>query len=245
MTELSIIFCGDMVRAILEGRKTQTRRIVKMRVNGMTYYPGPVAGFHYDAAYQTWQPHMAAHSDKDVDAGAVAGLDEWKCPYPVGRRLWVRENWRVASINHSISSAQFYTIQFRAGFGVLPHPQPDQSRFMDYTLGDWITNKGETGCLFGRWRPSIFMPRWASRISLEITDVRVERVQDISEADARAEGVNTIPYMLPGEENYPPIGLTSIPQWRFRNLWDSLNSERGQGWAENPWVYASTFRRAG
>lgn len=88
------------------------------------------------------------------------------------------------------------------------------------------------------WNPSIFMPRWASRITLEITDVRVERVQEITEEDARAEG-------FPGERWATGHGDYSeiAPSEQFRELWDKLNASRGFGWDANPWVWVIEFKR--
>ena len=93
------------------------------------------------------------------------------------------------------------------------------------------------------WHPSIFMPRWASRLTLEITAVRAERLQDITEEDAKAEGLSDIPYMMPGEEGVRGFGPDSITRPRFRALWDSLNAKRGYGWDANPWAWVIEFRR--
>jgi hypothetical protein len=101
-------------------------------------------------------------------------------------------------------------------------PSPDYKQFLVYAVDD-----PAVGYEF-RARPSIHMPRWASRITLEITDVRVERLQDIGTDDARAEG-------MIGDENDSPTG-------HYETLWDKLNAKRGFGWDVNPWVWALTFR---
>lgn len=175
MKERPILFSAPMVRALLTGTKTQTRRIAipKRSIEPMT--------------------------------------DE--CPYgQPGDRLWVREAWRVEGKHTDSYSPSCIEIN-RAHFGRI-----------DYEASiTW--NKS----MYGKLRPSIHMPRWASRITLEVTGVRVERLQDISEADARAEG----------------ISRADCPDWHattdYRALWESIN---GPGsWDANPWVWVVEFRR--
>ena len=127
------------------------------------------------------------------------------CPHgEVGTRLWVRETWYTDDGR---------TAQYRADYGHGTREPAD------------IADRGQ------HWRPSIFMPRWASRILLEITEVRVQRVQEISDDDVKSEGVLTF------AERYP-LGVSF-----FKPLWDSLNAKRGYGWDKNPWVWVLGFRR--
>ena len=129
------------------------------------------------------------------------------CPYgTIGDRLWVRETWATTE---------------QAGV----HPS-DAEILYRATDPDWETWDG------WRWSPSIFMPRWASRLTLRIMSVSVERVQDITEADAKAEGV--VP--VPGTE-----GNSHSYRWPFCLLWDSINAGRGFGWDANPWVWVIGF----
>lgn len=239
--EKPILFSSPMVQAILDGRKTQTRRIIK---------PQPPS--HIDVLHGHDLRGRAPYDLEHSETGGVIGYgfhDDsdvlYKFPYgPVGSRLWVRERWRVASINHSIPVAQFYTIQF-ANFGVLPHPQPEQSLFAPLAASEaWAM--GETGTGFGKWRPSIHMPRWASRITLEITDIRVQRLQEISEEDAIAEGIQ-IGQGLCGENVYwdygdnesrSPLKFGAVDS--FYTLWESINGEGS--WDLNPWLWALTFK---
>lgn len=184
--ERPILFSGPMVRAILEGRKTQTRRVV----NHQSYFP---------ANRQTWP----------LDANGLGAPGAISCPYGnPGQRLWVRETWQ---------------------------PGPDDS--VAYRASDDMNHN--------QWKPSIFMPRWASRITLEVTDVRVERVQAISRLDIVAEGwphderqALQIAQVIAGLDD-EVIDDASI-EW-FADLWDSINAKRGYSWESNPWVWVITF----
>lgn len=184
MKERPILFSGPMVRAILDGRKTMTRRIVK-----------PQPGDH--------------HSDEGY--GAMH-----RCPFEVGMRLWVREKWRPYSGVHK------RIIEFPDG-GFIPVESAPEV---------WSSPKTRVP---NGWCPSIHMPRWASRITLEIVSIRVERLDTISEADAAAEGVSL-------ELESTPWGVLPTPfWWAFRNLWQSIN---GPGsWNDNPWVWVIEFKR--
>jgi len=192
MKERPILFSGPMVRAILDGSKTQTRRTFK----GTTEHKGP-----YNPAC------MEAHQQAN-GWGSI-------CPHGTpGDRLWVRETWAV-----------------QHGFDAwTPRHIPRGARIYYSATADL---KGPCGVGGLRCRPSIFMPRWASRILLEITDVRVQRLQEISEGDARAEGAI-------GALN-DSIGDNWCACEAFAALWESIN---GPGsWHANPWVWAITFQR--
>lgn len=193
--ERPILFNGAMVRAILEGRKTQTRRVVADK-------------------------HMPL-----VFAAALPALHE-SCPYgQPGDRLWVRESFQPLFAdgieNHwetNWKTGKGYAISYPATDGI--------QEFVD--ADDNISS----AC-----KPSIHMPRWASRILLEITAIRVERLQDISEADARAEGA---PLEL-GELERLILGAKAKHRSGFVRLWQSINGE--QSWHENPWVWVVEFKR--
>lgn len=191
MKERPILFKAPMVRAILDGSKTQTRRVVKQDREGLLdCKPIPAWDFF-------WQ--------------CVA------CPYgQPGDRLWVRETFGDCTPGaDAVVGTKWERPWYRADaddYGLLGHDGEGPVYVEDV-----------------RWRPSIHMPRWASRILLEITDVRVERVQDISDRDARDEGAEHI-----GDcEGAYVAG--------FRRLWEAINGD--DSWAENPWVWVVTFRR--
>ncbi len=192
MKELPIRFSGPMVKAILDGSKTQTRRVVKQDRDGLLdCKPTPA----WDAFWQ-----------------CVA------CPYgKPGDRLWVRETFGIDDEDGA----------------VLYFADPDTAQNAEHAR---ICEDR-----YPRRRPSIHMPRWASRILLEITDVRVERVQDISEADAQAEGIEYSErfegYCIGMAEHYH----SHDPRLSYASLWESINGP--DSWAANPWVWVVEFRR--
>lgn len=207
MKERPILFTAAMVRALLDGRKGQTRRIV------------------------TPQPEVSAQGNlmgdwlrKPLDGLILPKLQDITihCPYGVaGDHLWVREAWRTTGDGGRVDDMpprdlQPHTVWYEAD-GVAPADQ----------------------CV-GKYRPAMFMPRWASRITLEVTGVRVEQLQAINERDASAEGV------VPTWSDGIPIQhdcTGDLCRPRFRELWDSLNDARGYGWDTNPWVWVVEFKR--
>lgn len=209
-----ILFSDEMVKALLDGRKTQTRRIVK---------PQPLG--EHDKCFGWFGkglPPQAPCAAKGLYCESSRGLFVVAdCPYEVGDQLWVRETWGVLSWTCVIGDRgrQRTEVVFRAG----PHPF-DRDR-----PHGWEDGKD-------KWRPSIHMPRAASRITLSITDVRVERVQDISEADAKAEGCDGNCGV-----GYIPAYQKGPCAYHFASLWDSINGEGS--WASNPFCWAITFRR--
>lgn len=208
MIERPILFSGPMVRAILDGSKSQTRRVVR----GQKRIAHDVTNFNL-GAFWGWAANDAAVRE--------LGSQNLQCPYGTpGERLWVRESFT-----------------WRRGNGIRPWYRADGEQ---PTREDGQPIPWDAG---PRWHPSIHMPRRICRITLEVTDVRVERLQDISEDDARAEGVDDGPGR--GSHVYPspraargPLGHRGV----FRELWDTINGKRAP-WASNPWVWAVSFRR--
>lgn len=216
MKERPILFSAPMVHAILEGRKTQTRRKVFNRRT--TDYQSIEE--RDDGTHWPWRETEDAQ-------------DHWyPCPYgQPGDRLWVRETWQGPLIDEELEE------EF--------HQSPDYFKkpsFCAYRASDTLDAINADGEELG-WRPSIHMPRWASRILLEVTGVRVERLQDISESDAMAEGVervvgptNGVVYRT-GADNR----LNSLASGAYAMLWEQIN---GAGsWFENPWVWVVEFKR--
>lgn len=214
MTERPIIFSAPMVKAILEGRKTQTRRILKNQ-HPRVIPGGPV----YDAG-----GGQMDYVESEHDFGTL--------PYAVGDLLWVREAWRA-----------------EARFDKMPMAVKPTGALVSYEADyDYEPNDG---CR-GRLRPSIHMPRWASRITLRVTEVRVQRLQDISEEDAKAEGVEPLhggyyPYgistfmtVMLGDREVPAQYCPTARQ-SFQMLWGHIH---GPGaWEANPYIVALTFKR--
>ncbi|MFU0588846.1 hypothetical protein ACMZ5Z_16775 [Klebsiella pneumoniae] len=210
MKERGMIFNGEMVRALLDDRKTQTRRPIKWKQTRFTEI-----GEREDGSKWPWSED-AEHA-----------CDFWHpCPFgAVGDRIWVRETWNK--------------------YGGLLTYRADH---------DWIDDmRKETVCT-AKWVPSIHMPRWASRILLEITDLRVERLNAISPEDAESEGLERTNFTgfgdEPGLPSYPEPDVYFDPlkkQWKeyppeaFAGLWESIYGEGS--WQANPWVWVIEFKR--
>lgn len=227
MREIPILFNDEMVRAILDGKKTQTRRVVK---------------------WPAWVP------EKDrikilptgicrVEDGRV--VRRMRCPYgEPGDALWVREAWRITSMDGAFCPRR---AAYRAGGerplyvstgqqGAEPPSYPVAA-----LRSLWARESDPV-----KWCPSIHMPRWASRLTLRVTSVRVERVQGISDADIAAEGLTVT---APATETTPAIGYVDLPSGNrihstLRGCWEDLwTSVYGaDSWSENPWVWAVSFR---
>ena len=220
MTTRPILFSGEMVRAILDGRKSQTRRVVK--------HPARASASEFDDAMRKAREMGWPGAQK---RGPCDGI-EWacRCPYGApGGLLYVKEAFRVAPESHPPDG--HYWCEWLA----------DGVRWeMDYSEVE------EQRVKPGRVRTGRFMPRWASRITLEVTGVRVERVQEITPEDAAAEGCGTV-LVRDGERVANLIAISdeakSAQVDRFRALWDSINAARGYGWDVNPWVFVVEFER--
>lgn len=172
-----ILFSTPMVQAILEGRKTQTRRVIK---------PQP----------EEWKQLFSTDDTKFPIRKKAQGFELIKSKYNKGDILWVRETFAEITNGHNETF-----IEYKA----------------NGNTGDW------------KWKPSIYMPKKAARIFLEVTNVRAERLQDITGEDSVNEGVPNGPYAI-------------NPVTNFKKLWDSINSKR-HPWESNPWVWVYDFER--
>ena len=216
MRERAILFSSPKIRAILDDRKTMAREVVK---------PQP------EPEWWPVQNTVAGCTDAVfLEEGSNAGQrieHRIRCPYRVGMSLWVRETWQTCSGGY-VPGVRFVA----DGTEVFP-----EFENLDALPRDWQD--------FNKKRSPIHMPRWVSRITLEVVSVRVERVQEISEADAKAEGV-TPDLEDSGGQNQDGSWI-SIPRYvySFRDLWDSIHAKRGYGWDANPLVWVVEFRRAG
>jgi len=239
MKEHPIIFSTDSVRAILEGRKTQTRRVIKPQPQLIDYIPKGcrLARKIYEAKYDS----RIYHFHNSFGAWVIKDY----CPYgQVGDRLWVKENHTYGGGDYDTQTCY---ICYSDGIEI-KHKIPMYYSW-DKTC-KWCYTK-----LDGTYpiRPSIFMPRWASRINLGITGLRVERLQEITEEDMAREGIE-VTFHSPGDFGLPnpcATGVVDLPNGQRRystalccwqSLWDSLNVKRGYGWNKNPWVWVIEFK---
>jgi hypothetical protein len=225
-----LICIVSSVRSILAGTKTQSRRVVKGWPNSGTS-DWQLLGFHDGiAAFRSSGERL-----------------EVRCPCPIGTRLWVRETWRPWSWREDGA----IRIQFCADGAIGVCDVDDEDWYCRIAEEATLRcekiglPRDEEGCYHWPaqenplpWKPGLFLPRAGSRITLEVTDVRVQRVQDISEDDALAEGVEPC-YWGCYDFSYSAM---PAPLANYRRLWDEINAKRGFGWAVNPWVWAYTFR---
>ncbi len=196
MKEYPILFNTEMVKAILDGTKTQTRRVIKSQPPKDYTFKGSDGGnpllptdsdYYWMNSYAMWRP---------------------KQKYQVGSKLWVRETWCHPADCVPYRHPSYHKL-------VLYRADDGKERFP--LSGNWKQYDRDY-----KWKPSIHMPRWASRITLEITEVRVEQLNCMTESDAYLEGVdNLVTFML---------------------LWDRLNKKRGYEWTSNCWVWVLTFK---
>jgi len=227
--ERPILFSGSMVNAIREGRKTQTRRVVRPQ-------PEPMSPFAPAALPGDWTWHRGgcSYTVSNSPHGPADIADD--CPYGVpGDRLWVREKWRPHWTEELGACICYVDGSLRKPRGLTEY---QGHRFMDM-IGDYDENNPSP------WRPSIHMPRWACRLVLEVVSVRVERVQEITSDDAGAEGVGSAIWESCRWKH--PIGVwpdgegRSVERSNFASLWQEIN---GNGsWAVNPWVWVIEFKK--
>lgn len=218
-----MIFNAEMVRAILDGRKTQTRRIMKPQPTPCTLQKG---GHWWPS--NVFKTMLHIEEEMQNGKGGWGGLVGDACPFgDVGDRIWVRETWARYNIDQDS-----HDMAYRA---TTPEDWPEE----------------------GRWRPSIHMPRWASRITLEITGVRVERLSDISHEDAGREGIYTevwdqtvVARNYAAEDEFFQFWSESMPHYvemnelfraSFHSLWQSIYGK--ESWQANPWVWVIEFKR--
>lgn len=229
MKERPILFSGPMVRAILEGRKTQTRRVITDRrewvrdaLPAVQRITKSTADFWNMAVGEYRQIEHCGHK---MDCGHIGCI---RCPFgQPGDRLWVRESW----CHNSPPSGFLYKAD---------------GELVILEDGDGFAECNKDGTTRSPWKSPRFMPRKASRITLEITAVRVERLQDINAEDAIAEGIRRISHGREGyyyhHENMDPSGQNYChADDAFRHLWQSINGP--ESWAANPFVWVVEFKR--
>jgi hypothetical protein len=240
MKERPILFSGPMVRALLDGSKTQTRRVVKRQPHDDV---GPITVAHYEPTVVNWRGEEEPGS---VIFGAYSEDGSWGCKSPFGApddHLWVRESGILMKLLGVMERP-----------GLFRHDVPTTPTVGHY----WVEETRAAGASYNvagcsrasallssggaKVCPSIHMPRWASRITLEITGVRVERLQDITESDAHNEGAIHGPLLPMGWSKAGCVGDDAAMRSRFAVLWDGLAAP-GSDWDANPWVWVVEFKR--
>ena len=229
MTDRPIIFSGPMIRALLDGRKTQTRRVLKpwrgMQAEWLTMkllhsaptcYVAEVGG---RLGVQMQHPH-AGTTQHYGDVDEMSPLTWVRLPYQIGDRLWVREAHYLTD-----DGENEYAVFAAEKQDVEEHLANMQTTMASHPNIDWSKHL--------RLRPPIHMPRWASRLTLTVTDVRVQRLQDISAEDCAAEGIKISDGALLRD------GYMLANRKDFRHLWNSLHGP--DAWDRNDWVAAYTF----
>ncbi|CAA0327728.1 hypothetical protein [Klebsiella pneumoniae] len=250
MTERGMIFNAEMVRAILDGRKTQTRRIMKPQPE-----PCPRGGHWWPS--NVFKTMLHVEEEMQNGKGGWGGLVGDACPFgDVGDRIWVREAYRFPASLDDVSPTGVGEMAVATGYR-----KPWAPTFYEFTGTFSDGWKGfETPPKVsdaGKLRPSIHMPRWASRILLEITDVRVERLNAISEEDAQREGVHTEVwdqtvvarnyaardefFQFWSEDMPHYVEMNQLYRSSFRSLWESIYG--AENWQANPWVWVIEFKR--
>jgi hypothetical protein len=234
----------------MDGTKTQTRRLKNLK--------------EINANPDDWILY-ASNCCNSKGENVVVFLNEKikerreiKCPYgQVGDRLWVKETWRIGAwdeINVRVCVDYKADNFSRKEWIKIPDTYPEDA-FEKYWIessddaqaaglsydsdGNYHWKPGESPC---RWRPSMFMPRWVSRITLEITNIRIERVQNISGEDCEAEGLVSL--IGADDWDFATQAIREINlQLAYKDIWDCLNDKRGYPWAINPWVWVIEFKR--
>lgn len=235
MRERGMIFNAEMVRALLDSRKTQTRRVLTPRQLGLIELAA-IAGECYPL--ESGQQHANSQS-----------YYREHCPFgAVGDRLWVRETWAVVSHAFDDDGLMVGYVPDRPSKAV--HEKAFGRGYYSghtiYAADGGFTWGDDDGCVDGRsyWKPSIHMPRWASRITLEITNVGVQRLQAVSQGDAMREGLIRLPasgrYCLNEGDQYFG-GASRDAREVFSWLWSSIYGD--ESWQANPWVWVVEFKR--
>lgn len=236
-----ILFNIEMVRAILDGRKTCTRRAIKPQPqSGLCY---TYAGSHKDCIGKWTYPNRGAHKLWGEEYKLPENIKDeelskrWNPPYHTGDILYVRETWQCWRAHRYEATAD---IRFRAGGDDVrlqfANGNTDSINRLDYDtfVHKWFSHNGE-------WKPSLFMPKEAARIWLKVTDVRVERLQEITEVGIQKEGVEVDPKECVGKFDF-----ISELFLLFQRLWDSTIKKSDldrHGWDANPWVWVIEFER--
>jgi len=211
--EKPIIFSTEMVRAILENRKSKTRRVIKPQP--------PENSICHGWVMSSTEPKNEGCAGFGPDENCVNHYS--KCPWEVGQILWVRETWSQLDADYRAVTGKFDIEEFK-GCPI-------------------IYKADENPEHFNYWRSSIYMPRSAARLLLKVKDIRVERLQEITEEDARCEGCIDYHDKIGDGKLGDVAEFDLTARDVFADLWESINLKRGYGWHLNPWVFVISFEK--
>lgn len=220
-----MIFSAPMVRALLAGTKTQTRRLMKPQPEAV-----PPEALGERPAGSLWWACNAVRAMVHLAEMAPGAIFEGVAPFHVGQHLWVRETW--SPVERESDRVDGIHFSADAAFVPIANTRAAADAWIDAANNDHS----------GRWRSPLFMPRWASRITLEVTSVRVERLQQITEDGAKAEGVAPAWLDVDGER----VHAESPPTYRqgYACTWAEIHGDKeGRRWADDPFVWVVSFRR--
>lgn len=243
MKERPILFSAPMVRALLAGTKTQTRRLVTPQPHRVKRHvdrslrdrkTGKVIPITIPDGWE-WKSLYGADDGGDFAKGLA-----YHSPYgSAGGRLWVRESFNVIFVEADLEHPGYAEDWYAADS--IPKSKPSSQWQVAYAATDELAKESRAERGFG-WRPGIHMPRWASRIVLEVVGARCERLQAITEDDAKAEGVEPVVTLRKGYPSKLAADVeTASYRLGYRDLWDKINGERAP-WKSNPWCWVVEFK---
>lgn len=230
MKERPILFSTELVKEILAGRKTMTRRIINTQKRSPHLFEERVAKPRFSNWKETSDGMQAVFVRGDCLDSVGKELTYWvKSPYgDCGDKLWVREAW--ADVTDAFEEAdEIRNVAFRA----------DNSVWDCYGQMVYLEQLGDSGIEVKKWKPSIHLPKVASRLTLEIKDIKVEKLQDISDEDIKSEGFTTSHYYCDERVGHVCTSARDL----FINRWDWLNAKRGFSWESNPFVWVIEFKK--
>jgi hypothetical protein len=248
-----------MVRSLLAGTKTQTRRVMTVGNAAFGGAPrdfwahGNFAAAYVDGRAESGQYlHVPCHVEvgpacdcpRCLDMGWPGTVKRLWPRIEVGDRLYVREAWRTFVSLDKIAPRDIWAPNLERGAGIYYETGGNLSITKGLAGREWIIGDDEMSGGAGKFRQAMHMPRWASRLTLTVTEVRVQRVQEISEAGARAEGATLYEpknHLSHGGWSHDQWHVSETPRASYESIWDSLNADRGFGWSINPWVVAVSF----
>lgn len=265
MAEHNILFAPDMINAVLDGRKTQTRRLPTPRTTTFDEKAWPNYVSQDDINMEDAWVDTNNRRDPMIKVPwnqvGTARIGKIRPRMKVGDKVWVRERWRIGAWNDNRFAIDYLSDGFARrewldcpdkdlADKLIQQSREDADAVGKLARGSFYEHRWSPGQSPCRVRPSIFMPRWASRITLEITDTWVERLQNISAEDAKAEGIKFVASDHEADSGYyyqnyldddQGFGGFGAAKLSFMTLWDSINAKRAP-WSDNPIVLAYQFK---